>query len=125
MPYSVMADTVLIFHLAFIMFVMFGALLVLKRWVWLWLHLPAVAWGMAVEFLHLYCPLTPLENSLRIKAGIAGYEGDFIGHYLIALIYPAGLTPQVQIGIGALVLIVNLLAYAQVISRWRVRRRAA
>lgn len=119
-----MADAVLVFHLAFIIFVMFGALLVLQRWVWIWLHLPAVAWGMAVEFLHLYCPLTPLENSLRIKAGIAGYEGDFVGHYLIPLIYPASLTPQLQIGIGALVLIVNLLAYALVITRWRSRRRA-
>lgn len=124
MSYSLMADAVLVFHLAFIIFVMFGALLVLQRWVWIWLHLPAVAWGMAVEFLHLYCPLTPLENSLRIKAGIAGYEGDFVGHYLIPLIYPASLTPQLQIGIGALVLIVNLLAYALVITRWRSRRRA-
>lgn len=124
MSYSLMADAVLVFHLAFIIFVLFGALLVLQRWVWIWLHLPAVAWGMAVEFLHLYCPLTPLENSLRIKAGIAGYEGDFVGHYLIPLIYPASLTPQLQIGIGALVLIVNLLAYALVITRWRGRRRA-
>lgn len=124
MSYSLMADAVLVFHLAFIIFVMFGALLVLQRWVWIWLHLPAVAWGMAVEFLHLYCPLTPLENSLRIKAGIAGYEGDFVGHYLIPLIYPASLTPQLQIGVGALVLIVNLLAYALVITRWRGRRRA-
>lgn len=124
MSYSLMADAVLVFHLAFIIFVLFGALLVLQRWVWIWLHLPAVAWGMAVEFLHLYCPLTPLENSLRIKAGIAGYKGDFVGHYLIPLIYPASLTPQLQIGIGALVLIVNLLAYALVITRWRGRRRA-
>lgn len=124
MSYSLMADAVLVFHLAFIIFVMFGALLVLQRWVWIWLHLPAVAWGMAVEFLHLYCPLTPLENSLRIKAGIAGYEGDFVGHYLIPLIYPASLTPQLQIGVGALVLSVNLLAYALVITRWRGRRRA-
>lgn len=124
MSYSLMADAVLVFHLAFIIFVLFGALLVLQRWVWIWLHLPAVAWGMAVEFLHLYCPLTPLENSLRIKAGIAGYEGDFVGHYLIPLIYPASLTPQLQIGAGALVLSVNLLAYALVITRWRGRRRA-
>ncbi|MFJ5295372.1 DUF2784 domain-containing protein [Pseudomonas sp. NPDC088368] len=125
MFYSVMADAVVVFHLTFILFVMFGALLVLHRLAWAVLHLPAVAWGMAVEFLHLYCPLTPLENSLRLKAGAAGYEGDFIGHYLIQLIYPAGLTPQIQIGLGVIVVVVNLAAYLWVITRWRGRRGAA
>lgn len=122
MYYSLMADAVVVFHLMFIVFVMLGALLVLHRLAWIWLHLPAVVWGMVVEFLHLYCPLTPLENSLRIKAGAAGYEGDFVSHYLIPLIYPAALTPQIQIGLGALVVVVNLTAYALVLKRWRARR---
>ncbi len=122
MFYSLMADSVVVFHLLFIGFVMLGALLVLRWRGWIWLHLPAVAWGMAVEFLHLYCPLTPLENSLRMKAGASGYQGDFVGHYLIPVIYPAGLTPQIQIGLGALVLAVNLSAYLIVIRRWQQGR---
>jgi hypothetical protein len=122
MHYSLMADAVVIFHLVFIIFVMLGALLVLRWRYWAWLHLPAVAWGMAVEFLQVYCPLTPLENSLRMKAGAAGYEGDFIDHYLIPLIYPAGLTPQIQIALGATVLAVNLIAYGVLSQRlWRKR----
>jgi len=125
MFYSVMADAVVVFHLTFIVFVMLGGLLVLHRRAWALLHLPAVAWGMAVEFLHLYCPLTPLENSLRLQAGAAGYEGDFIGHYLIALIYPAGLTPQIQTVLGSVVVVANLGIYLWVILRWRGRRNAA
>ncbi|WP_110948272.1 DUF2784 domain-containing protein [Pseudomonas bohemica] len=125
MFYSLLADAVVVFHLLFILFVMLGAVLVLHRLAWVWLHLPAVAWGMAVEFLHLYCPLTPLENALRIKAGAAGYRGDFVGHYLTALIYPAGLTPQIQVGLGAVVLTINLVAYAIVIRRWRARHKVA
>ena len=125
MFYSLMADAVVVFHLLYIVFVMSGALLALRWRGLILLHLPAVVWGMAVEFLHLYCPLTPLENSLRLKAGIAGYEGDFIGHYLLPLIYPAGLTPRIQIALGTLVLVVNLTAYLLVIQRWRRRRRMA
>ena len=123
MFYSLMADAVVVFHLLFIVFVLSGALLVLRWRGRIWLHLPAVAWGMAVEFLHLYCPLTPLENALRLKAGSAGYEGDFLGHYLIPLIYPAGLTPQIQIALGAVVLVVNISAYLIVLLRWRRQRK--
>jgi hypothetical protein len=123
MFYSLMADAVVVFHLLFIVFVLSGALLVLRWRGWIWLHLPAVAWGMAVEFLHMYCPLTPLENALRLKAGSAGYEGDFLGHYLIPLIYPAGLTPQIQIALGAVVLVVNISAYLIVLLRWRRQRK--
>jgi hypothetical protein len=109
------ADTVVLVHLLFIVFVLFGGLLVL-RWRWLMaLHLPAVAWGMAVEFLHLYCPLTPLENHLRQAAGQQGYEGGFIEHYLIPLIYPRGLTAEMQLDFGAVVLVLNVAVYLYVI----------
>ncbi|PTQ72185.1 DUF2784 domain-containing protein [Pseudomonas sp. GV071] len=109
------ADTVVLVHLLFILFVLFGGLLVL-RWRWLVaLHLPAVAWGMAVEFLHLYCPLTPLENHLRQAAGQQGYEGGFIEYYLIPLIYPRGLTAEMQLGFGAVVLVLNVAVYLYVI----------
>lgn len=114
----VSADAVVVLHLAFILFVLFGGLLLL-RWPRLaWLHLPAVAWGMTVEFFHLLCPLTPLENHLRQLAGEAGYEGGFIEYYLIPLIYPAGLTPQIQIWLGCVVLALNLSVYAWLLRRW-------
>ena len=124
MVYLLLADAVVVFHLLFIVFVLLGALLILRWRRWVWLHVPAVAWGMAVEFMHLYCPLTPLENSLRAKAGAAGYEGDFVGHYLIPLIYPTGLTPQIQIVLGAIVLAVNLVVYSILIVRWQRARGA-
>lgn len=109
------ADAVVLVHLAFILFVLFGGLLVL-RWRWLaFLHVPAAAWGVAVELLHLYCPLTPLENRLRRAAGESGYSGGFVEHYLIPLIYPAGLTPQIQLGLGTLVLAVNLAVYVRLL----------
>lgn len=117
MGFRLAADAVVLVHLLFILFVLFGGLLVL-RWRWLMaLHLPAVTWGAAVEFLHLYCPLTPLENHLRQAAGQQGYDGGFIEHYLIPLIYPRGLTPEMQLGFGAVVLVLNIAVYAYVIRR--------
>ncbi|MCJ1887758.1 DUF2784 domain-containing protein [Pseudomonas sp. LA21] len=116
------ADAVVLLHLGFILFVLLGGLLVL-RWPRLaWLHLPAAAWGMAVEFLHLYCPLTPLENHFRQAAGDLGYDGGFIEHYLIPLIYPAGLTEAIQIGLGLVVLAINLPPYL-LLARRRLHPR--
>jgi hypothetical protein len=111
------ADVVLVVHLLFIAFVLLGGLLML-RWPRLaWLHLPAVLWGATVELMHLQCPLTPLENSLREAAGQVGYDGGFITHYLIPVIYPAGLTPQIQLMLGALVVLLNGLVYSWVLLR--------
>lgn len=122
MLYRFAADALVVFHLFFILFVLFGALLVL-HWRWLALvHVPAAVWGASVELLQLYCPLTPFENSLRQAAGQQGYEGGFIEHYLIPLIYPAGLTQTMQLWMGALVLVVNLGVYGALLLR---RRRAA
>ena len=125
MFYRLAADAVVVIHLLFIVFVLFGGLLVL-RWRWLMvLHVPAMIWGAAVEFLHLYCPLTPLENALRAQAGIQGYDAGFIEHYLIPLIYPAGLTPQIQLWLGAVVLVCNLLVYGWLVGRRWLRRKTA
>ncbi len=111
------ADAVLVIHLLFIAFVLLGGFLVL-RWPRLaWLHLPAVLWGATVELMHLQCPLTPLENFLREAAGQVGYDGGFIAHYLMPVIYPAGLTPQIQLGLGALVVLLNGLVYSWVLLR--------
>ena len=124
MLYRLAADAVVLFHLGFILFALLGGLLVL-RWPRLaWLHVPAAVWGMAVEFLHLYCPLTPLENHFRALAGDQGYSGGFIEHYLIPLIYPAGLTPGIQLWLGSLVLLINLWVYGYLARRWLRKRRA-
>ncbi|HUP92396.1 MAG TPA: DUF2784 domain-containing protein [Solimonas sp.] len=117
----VAADAVLVAHLAFILFVVLGALLVVwRRWIAA-LHLPALAWGLWVEAAHRICPLTPLENALRERAGEAGYSGGFIEHYLVPLIYPAGLTHEIQLGLGFGLAAWNLLLYGWALRRWRRR----
>lgn len=112
MIYSILADTLLILHLLFIVFVVLGGLLILK---WRWLiypHLAAVIWGILVEFNHWICPLTPWENALRGAAGQASYNSSFIEHYLIPLIYPTNLTNDIQIILGSIVILVNLAVYS-------------
>ena len=117
MGYRLAADAVVLAHGAFILFAVLGGLLAL-RWRWLaLLHLPAAAWAVFIEATGRICPLTPLEVSLRIAAGDAGYDGGFIEHYLIPIIYPAGLTRGVQFALAALVLAVNLAVYAAVLRR--------
>src|SRR5262245_65432324 len=103
MHYRFLADALVAIHLAFIVFAIGGGLIVLiRRWV-AYLHLPSVAWAMYTEFTGAICPLTPWEQSLRRAAGEAGYTGGFIEHYLIPVIYPAGLTPALQAALGVLV----------------------
>lgn len=113
MPHRLLADLVLALHLAFVVFVVLGGFLV-HRWPHLaWLHLPALAWGVLIELAGWICPLTPLENSLRRGAGEAGYEGGFIEHYLLAVLYPDGLTRQVQLLLAAALLSLNMAVYAR------------
>ena len=113
------ADALVVLHFAFIVFVVLGGALLLRWPKVAWLHLPAVAWGLYVEFSGTICPLTPLENRWRAAAGEEGYSGGFIEHHLIPLIYPAGLTPAVQAAIGFGVLAVNGVFY----GLWAWRRR--
>lgn len=111
------ADLVVIVHLGFIAFVGLGALLCL-RWKWVaWLHLPAVIWGAAIEFRGGVCPLTPLEQRLRVAAGDAGYAEGFIEHYLMPIIYPSGLDGFFQYTLGVLVIVMNLAIYGWVLFR--------
>ncbi|BBR54453.1 MULTISPECIES: DUF2784 domain-containing protein [Pseudomonas] len=119
MLYRLAADALVLVHLAFILLVLFGGLLVVKWRAALFIHLPALAWGLAVEGLHLACPLTGWENRMRAAAGGAGYQGGFVEHYIWPLIYPAGLTPQIQTLLGLFVLLQNLVVYSYVIRRWR------
>ena len=112
MLYRLTADAVVILHLCFIIFVVCGGFM---AWRWprlIWIHLPAAVWGAAIELFHWTCPLTPLERYLRQLAGGAGYEGSFIEHYLIPIIYPGALTRWHQLVLGALVIILNTTAYA-------------
>ena len=118
--YPLLADLVLIVHLAFVVFVLCGGLLV-PRWRWIaWLHLPAALWGAVVELTGWICPLTPLENWLRTQGGEATYAGDFIGRYLLPILYPEALTPDIQVMLGVLVLVVNLAIYGWL---WQAGRR--
>jgi Protein of Unknown function (DUF2784) len=125
MRYAFLADAVLVLHGLFIVWVVFGGLAVMARKLFAWLHLPAVAWAVWVSWSGSYCPLTPLEQSLRRAAGQAGYEGGFIEHYLTAAIYPQGLTSLHQLAFGAAVLAINLLLYGVAVWRAAQRRRMA
>ncbi len=118
------ADAVVLVHLAFVVFVVVGGCLAIRWPRVAWLHVPAALWGAWAELTATICPLTPLENALRRRAGEAGYEGGFIEHYMIPLLYPAGLTPGHQRWIGAFVVAVNVVAYALAIRRARRRRDA-
>jgi hypothetical protein len=111
------ANAIVLIHVVFILFVLFGAWLVL-RWKWVaWLHVPAFAWGAAIEFLGAVCPLTPLEQRLRELAGERGYTGGFVDHYIVPVMYPAGLTPAVQLWLGVFVVALNVAIYAFVLAR--------
>jgi len=119
MLYRLAADALLVAHLLFILFVLLGGLLLLRWRILALVHLPAMAWGAATEFFSLPCPLTGWENALRRAAGESGYDGSFIEHYLLPLIYPAGLTPGIQVWLGTLVLLVNALVYLWLLGRRR------
>jgi hypothetical protein len=119
MLYRYAADAVLVLHLFFIAFVILGGLLSVWWRRVLFIHLPAAAWGVFVELTGRVCPLTSLENTLRIKAGIAGYSESFVEHYLLAIIYPDGLTREIQYFFGALVVIINVIIYLWLIYRFR------
>ena len=122
MWYSWLADLILCIHAGFVLFVICGGLLVL-RWRWIaWLHLPAVAWGAFVEFSGWICPLTPLENWLHAQGGEATYRSDFIAQYLLPVLYPGGLTRDLQLLLGTVVVVLNTAVYWWL---WRMQARGA
>jgi Protein of Unknown function (DUF2784) len=114
-----LADFLVGAHLAFILFVVFGGLLALRHPRVALLHVPALVWGTLVEAEGWICPLTPLENTVREQAGLAGYRGGFIEHYVIPVVYPAGLTHAIQIGLAASLFAWNAALYARLWVRWR------
>jgi len=122
MSFRALADLVVLTHLAFIVFVILGGLLAL-RWRWVpWVQVPAALWGAVIEVGGWICPLTPLENGLRERAGAAGYAGGFVEHYVLPVVYPGSLTRGVQIFLAVVVVVANALIYF-VVWRRAVRRR--
>lgn len=119
MLYRLLADLTVLLHLTFILVVGFGALLVI-RWPRLaWIQVPVALWGVAISVFRWVCPLTPLENHLRSLGGQAGYQGSFIDHYLLPVIYPTGLTPTIGLALAALVTVINGVCWA---VAWRRHR---
>ena len=119
MLFRLLADLVVRVHFAFVIFVIAGAFLAL-RWPRIaWIHVPAFAWGALIEFAGWICPLTPLENWLRVRGGAAAYGGGFVEHYVIPILYPGNLTRTLQITLGVVVLLVNVSVYG-----WLLFRRA-
>ena len=117
MIWGVLAEVVVVLHFCFVLFVLVGGLLALRWPRTVWIHLPAAAWGALISFAGWVCPLTPLEKWLRREGGLAGYDGGFVEHYILPVLYPRALTRDVQIILGAIVILLNLLVY------WRVFRR--
>ncbi len=122
MVYRLLADGLVVIHFAFVALVILGGLLALRWPRVAWIQVPAALWGGLIELGGWVCPLTPLEVRFRVLGGEAGYEGGFVDHYLIPILYPRGLTRELQIGLGIAVIVLNLVIYAVV---WRRHRRRA
>lgn len=119
MYFRLAADGVILLHLAFILFALLGgAMTVWWRWI-PFVHLPAAAWGFFVELTGRVCPLTYWENYFRIKAGQSGYMESFVEHYLLNIIYPSGLTREIQFALAGVVVIVNVAIYSWLFFRRR------
>lgn len=115
--HGLLADAVVVLHFGFVLFVLFGGLLALRWPRVIWLHLPAAIWGALIEFAGWTCPLTPLEKWLRREGNLGGYEGGFVEHYILPVLYPQALTRNIQLVLGLVVVLLNLFVY------WRVLRR--
>ncbi len=123
MFYSFAADSVALLHFAFILFVVGGGFLAVRWPKVLWFHIPCAIWGALIEFGGWYCPLTPLENFFRQKAGDTGMTGGFIEEYLLPVIYPEGMTRTVQLILGCSVILINVSVYGYLLSRLYRKRK--
>ena len=119
MLYSLLADLVLILHAIFVIFVVLGGVAVLWYRRLIWLHAPCALWGILIEYLGWICPLTYLENYLRSAAGSRGYSDGFVDHYLVPLVYPSGLTTDMQLLLGTAVLAINIMIYMFLWRHWK------
>jgi hypothetical protein len=118
MSYGVLADVVSAMHALYVAFVVFGLIAILfgyaRGWGWVHnlyfriLHLLAIVFVCAESILGLDCPLTTLENALRLGAGQNGYGGDFLGYWLDRLIFydfPPRIFTVAYLAFGAVVLL--------------------
>jgi hypothetical protein len=105
------ADVILLFHLAFVLFAVFGGWLLLSNRAWIWVHVPAVLWSSVVNLASWTCPLTTLEQDSRSRVGPA-YQGGFIQHYVGSLVYPNGMPRRLELIAGGSILVWNALVYA-------------
>jgi hypothetical protein len=115
--YHIASAAVALFHLLFVLTVVFGGLAVLRWPRLVWIHLPIAVWGAVVELGNFRCPLTAVENGLRERAGLAGYSEGFLEHYIFSVVYPDGLTRTTEIILGASVLVINGLVYWRLLTR--------
>ena len=115
MLYRLLADLVVVVHLAFIVFVAAGGLLA-WRWPWLLrLHVPSVLWAAATITVGVPCPLTGLERFLHDLAGEPTYAGGFVDRYVEGVVYPESLTPLLR----ALVALAIAVGWAGLLRRRR------
>ncbi|MCG6970184.1 MAG: DUF2784 domain-containing protein [Gammaproteobacteria bacterium] len=121
--YAFLADALVVLHMLFVVFVVCGGFLALKLLKILYFHIPAVVWGVYIEFSGGICPLTPLENWLRIQSGQQGYAGGFIERHIIPVLYPINLTRDAQMILGLAALLINVLAYGLLVMRLKKRKK--
>ena len=117
--YELFANLTLIAHLIFILFVIFGGLLFFIFSKVVYIHLPALLWGIYIELNNSVCPLTYLENWFLNKAGLATYSNGFINNYLYPLIYPEGLTNNIQLYLGITLIVINILIYGFIFKNFQ------
>ena len=117
--FEIFATLTLLLHFSFILFVIFGALLILRFKKIIYFHIPAVAWGAYIEFSHSICPLTHLENYFLKKAGKDQYSIDFIENYVFKIIYPPALNYEIQTYLGVILIFVNLVIYYYIVKKSR------
>ncbi len=124
MLWHVLAAGVVLAHAAFVAFAAAGGFLTWRYPRAALVHLPALAWAAWIELSGRICPLTPLENAWRLRAGELGYSGGFIEHYLLPILYPIGLTRILQWELAGALLAINALAYGGLVLRSRRGRHA-
>ena len=115
--YELAANLTLIIHFAFILFVVFGALLFFVATKIIFIHFPALIWGSYIELTNSICPLTYLENWLLYKANLTTYSEGFIQNYLVPIVYPVSLTKDLQIYLGITLIVVNMIIYGFIINK--------
>lgn len=123
MTYRLLADLVVLIHFGFVLFVVLGGAVVIRWPKFAWIHLPAAGWGVLVEITGWICPLTPLENRLRILGGSRAYADSFIAHYLMPVLYPQQLTRRIQIVLALVVVLINAAVYGYILQRHHRRRQ--